>query len=528
MSRFSVAGLSWHTPDGDPLFTNLTLSFGRQRTGLVGRNGTGKTTLMRLLAGTLTPDAGAIQRPPSIGVLHQNPAMIPGLDLAATIGDLFGVTDQLALLERADRGVATAEDLARADWTLEARLQAALHRLGLHHAPETPLATLSGGQRTRANLAALMFADHDALLLDEPTNHLDQEGRQHVVRALRDWQGCAVVASHDRTLLGEMDAIVELTSLGAESYGGNYSFYRSTKDAVLRAARQNLQQAAHRVREVQTQAQRATERKARTDRQGKQLRVSGSQSKLLLDAAKERSEGSASSAARLHARQAAAATADLQAAKEAIEVLEPLQMEIPTCDLPPTREVLRIEDLQFGYQTSQPLFSNLSFALHGPARAAIEGANGAGKSTLLACIEGQLKPQKGVVNLSVPHALIDQDLSLLHPDETVVEAIARLDPDATDNHRRAMLARFLFRGNAAERRIGTLSGGQRMRAALACTLGHSQPRQLLLLDEPSNHLDIEAVETLEAALNGYNGALLVVSHDPAFLQRIGIERRIAI
>lgn len=528
MSRFSVAGLGWHTPGGDPLFTNLTLSFGRQRTGLVGRNGTGKTTLMRLLAGALTPDAGAIQRPPSIGVLHQNPAMIPELDPAATIADLFGGTDQLALLERADRGMATAEDLAIADWTLEVRLQAALHRLGLQHPPETPLAALSGGQRTRANLAALMFADHDALLLDEPTNHLDQEGRQYVVQALRDWQGCAVVASHDRTLLEEMDVIVELTSLGAKSYGGNYSFYRNAKDAALRAAQQDLQQAEHRLREVQTLAQRAAERKARTDRQGKQLRASGSQSKLLLDAAKERSEGSASSAARLRARQAAAVNAALRTAKEAIEVLEPLKMEIPTCDLPPSREVLRIEGLQFGYKASPPLFSNLSFALHGPARVAIEGANGTGKSTLLACIEGRLKPQKGSVTLSVPHALIDQDLSLLHPDETVIEAIARMDPDATENHRRAMLARFLFRGSDAERRIGTLSGGQRMRAALACTLGHSQPRQLLLLDEPSNHLDMEAVETLEAALNGYAGALLVVSHDPEFLQRIGIERRIAI
>lgn len=528
MSTFSVADLSWHTPDGDPLFTSLTLSFGRQRTGLVGRNGTGKTTLLRLLAGTLTPDAGAIRRPPSIGVLHQNPNIIPELDPAATIADLFGVADQLTLLERADRGVATAEDLAIADWTLEARLLAALHRLGLHHAPETPLTALSGGQRTRANLAALMFADHDALLLDEPTNHLDQEGRQYVVQARRDWQGCAVVASHDRALLVEMDAIFELTSLGAESYGGNYSFYRSAKDAALRAAQQDLQQAEHRVRDVQTEAQRATERKSRTDRQGKQLRISGSQSKLVLDAAKERSEGSASSAARLRARQAAAATADLQAAKEAIEVLEPLKMEIPTCDLPPSREVLRIEGLQFGYRSSHPLFSNLSFALHGPARVAIEGANGAGKSTLLACIEGRLKPQKGLVSLSVPHALIDQDLSLLRPDETVVEAIARLDPDATDNHRRSVLARFLFRGSDAERRIGTLSGGQRMRAALACTLGHSQPRQLLILDEPSNHLDIEAVETLEAALNGYDGALLVVSHDPEFLHRIGIDRRITI
>ncbi len=524
MQSVSIVGLSWHSPTNDPLFTDLSLTFGPRRTGLVGRNGTGKTTLLRLIAGELTPSAGRITAPPSIGFLRQNPERATG----ATIADLFGVAAPLALLARAERGDATAEDLAQADWTLEARLQGALGRLGLDQPPDTPLSTLSGGQRTRASLAALIFADHDVLLLDEPTNHLDRAGRTHVIEALRGWPGCVVVASHDRVLLDEMDAIVELTSLGARSYGGPYSACRAAREAELAAAEEAVARAQRAVAHTQARAQRAAERKARTDRQGRQLRAAGSQSKLLLDAAKERSEGSGGSAARLRDRQGQEAKAALEAARAAVEALEPLVMDIRPCGLTATRPVLEVEHLGFGYRPDAPIFRDVSFSLRGPERVAIEGANGAGKSTLLACIAGQLRAQTGAVTVGVPAALIDQDVSFLDPDETVRSALARLDPQATENDRRATLARFLFRGEDANRKTATLSGGQKMRAGLACTLGHSQPRQLLLLDEPNNHLDLDAVEALEAALNAYDGAILVVSHDPAFLDRIGARRRITL
>ncbi|MBF9042304.1 ATP-binding cassette domain-containing protein [Rhodobacterales bacterium HKCCE4037] len=522
MPSISVASLSWHTPDNYPLFDDLSVTFGTVRTGLVGRNGTGKSTLLRLIAGELTLVSGTISGATSVGILHQS-ADLTG---AVTIADLFGVAGQVALLERAARGEATVEELAEADWTLEARIEAALAGLGLDLPAETPLERLSGGQRTRARLAALMFDAPDALLLDEPTNHLDREGRAFVMEALQGWKGCAVIASHDRTLLEGMDAIVELTSLGAKTYGGNYSAYRAAKDAELAAAEQGLAKAERGVAETQARAQAAAERKARTDRQGRQMRASGSQSKMLMDKAKERSESSGGAAARLRDRQAEEAGAALEEARAALEVLEPLAMDVPPSGLAAGRDVLKVAGLRFGYPGGAPLLDDVSLTIRGPERVAISGPNGAGKSTLLACLAGALQPQAGSVAVQVPAVLIDQHMSLLHPDETVAEAFARLDPDAGENARRAVLARFLFRGEDAHRRIGTLSGGQKMRAGLACTLGHSRPRQLLLLDEPNNHLDLVAVETLEAGLNAYDGALLVVSHDETFLRRIGVGRRV--
>lgn len=524
MSSIVIAGLSWQTPNNTPLFTNLDLTFGPVRTGLVGRNGTGKTTLLRLIANEMRPAFGTISRPPSVGFLRQNPEHGAG----ATLADLFHVQDKLALLDRAEKGEATADDLADADWTLEARLEAALASMGLDQPPDTRLSALSGGQRTRAGLAALMFAEPDALLLDEPTNHLDRAGRRRVIDALKAWRGCVIVASHDRALLGEMDAIVELTALGARNYGGNYDDYRKMKAAELASAEDELRRAERAVTDTRARAQLAAERKARTDRQGKQLRTSGSQSKLIVDAEKERSQRSGGAAARLRSRRAEAAEDALETAREAVEFRRSLSIDIPPSGLVAGREVLRVDDVCFRYHDTTPLLKGVCLAIRGPERIAIEGRNGSGKSTLLACIHGDLQPQSGSISRHVPMALLDQDLSLFGSEETVRDAFARIDPEASENDRRAVLARFLFRGDDAHQRIGALSGGERLRAGLACTVGHSQPRQLLLLDEPSNHLDIEAMETLETALVAYDGAILVVSHDETFLERIGVERRLAL
>ncbi|ABN75204.1 ATP-binding cassette domain-containing protein [Cereibacter sphaeroides] len=193
----SVSGLSWSTPDDAPLLADLNLTFGPERTGIVGRNGAGKSTLLRLISGDLPPASGLVRVTGSIAMMRQE-AMEQPDDI---IADLFGVRPALDLLDRAEAGLADADDLGDADWTLPARMEGALLRCGLSVGPKTPLATLSGGQRSRAALAALILAEPDFLLLDEPTNNLDRDGRKAVIDLLRGWTGGAIVASHDRELL---------------------------------------------------------------------------------------------------------------------------------------------------------------------------------------------------------------------------------------------------------------------------------------------------------------------------------------
>ncbi len=250
-SSITLSNLAWSTPDGRPVLSNLDLSFGSERTGLVGRNGAGKSTLLKLIAGDLSPQSGEVSITGTLGMLRQTVQADP----RETVADLFGVAEALALLRRAERGDADADALAHADWTLEARMAAALDRLGLQAGGHTLLSTLSGGQRTRIGLAALVFNQPDFILLDEPTNNLDREGRRAVIDLLVAWRGGAIVVSHDRELLETLDAIVELGGLGATRYGGNFSHYRERKALELAAAQHDLADADKRVAEVAERAQ---------------------------------------------------------------------------------------------------------------------------------------------------------------------------------------------------------------------------------------------------------------------------------
>jgi ATPase subunit of ABC transporter with duplicated ATPase domains len=517
-----LSNLSFVTADGRPLLANLDLSFEPELTGLVGRNGVGKTTLLKLITGELSPHSGAVSVNGRLGILNQAVQLRPG----ETIADLFGITDGLALLRRAETGEAAAAELADADWTLASRLALALSRVGLEAEPSTPLAALSGGQRTRAALAALVFAEPDFLLLDEPTNNLDRDGRQAVIDLLSHWRAGAIVISHDRGLLDHMDAIVELTSLGMTRYGGNLSTFQDRKALELAAARHDLADAEKRVAELDRKTQLATERKARKDSAGRRKGAKGDMPRIVLGGLKQTSENTSGALKRLAEDRRSEAAAAAAEARKRIEILQPLSVTVPSTGLPASRVVLRLEGVTAGYVPGRPVLSDLTFTITGPERIAITGPNGSGKTTVLALIAGKLQPWAGNVAVKSRFAMLDQRVSLLDPRETIRDNFRRLNPEADENACRAALARFMFRADAALQNVGALSGGQMLRAGLACVLGGREPPSLLILDEPTNHLDLDSIAAVEAGLAAYDGALLVVSHDEAFLSAIGITRRL--
>ncbi|CAO3438079.1 ABC-F family ATP-binding cassette domain-containing protein [Azospirillum doebereinerae] len=521
-ASITLSNLAWSAPDGRTLFSDLDLSFGPERVGLVGRNGTGKTTLLKLIAGERIPASGTVSVSGSFSVLHQTLDVEPH----ETVASLFGVADMLALLRRAENGEASVEELADADWLLEARILSALGRVGLDARPDTPLAALSGGRRTRAGLAAVVFAEPDFILLDEPTNNLDQDGRDALVGLLAGWRAGAVVVSHDRELLETMDAIVELTALGATRYGGNWTRYRERKSLELEAARHDLADAEKRIAEVARSAQATVEKKARKDRAGQKKAAKGDMPRILAGGRKDRSEDTGGGNARLAERRRAEAQDAAVSARQRIEILQPLSVVLPPTGLPANKIVLAVDGVTAGYDAGRPVLCDLSFTVTGPERMAVIGPNGSGKTTLLALVGGALRPWTGTVRVMTGVAMLDQRVSLLDPSGTIRDNFRRLNPQGDENACRAALARFMFRADAALQVVSTLSGGQRLRAGLACVLGGPVPPSLLILDEPTNHLDIEAIEAVEAGLRAYDGALLVVSHDRAFLDAIGISRRL--
>ncbi|GAB3286873.1 ABC-F family ATP-binding cassette domain-containing protein [Parahaliea aestuarii] len=523
-SVITLRGVTALTPEGRALFTQLNLGFSSERTGLVGRNGVGKSTLLRLIAGDVKPDAGAVECSVTVVWLRQG----CGATIRGTVAELFGIEAALARLARIEAGQGTLADFSAADWTLPARFESAVLGSGLDVRADTRIETLSGGQRTRLALAALLFGEPQFLLLDEPTNDLDSEGRAAVLDLLANWRGGALVVSHDRNLLGQMDCIVELTGLGATRYGGNWLHYQASKQAELAAVERDVADARKQLAATQRSAQQRVERKARSDGAGRRKRARGDAPKILLDARKERSEATGGGNARLaEARQAAAESA-LQTARDKVEILQALSIDFPSVGLARGKTVLELEAVTAGYAPLQPVLQDVSLSVSGPGRVALTGPNGSGKSTLVAVITGELAPLSGRVACRVDWARLDQRTGLLAEHATVLDNFRRQNPGLPDEACRGALARLGFRAAAALQEVASLSGGERLRAALACVLGGESPPQLLLLDEPTNHLDLEAIAVLEAGLRAYDGALLVVSHDEAFLDAIGIDRRISL
>lgn len=522
-STLTLDRVSLSAPDGTPLFENLTLSLNREAVGLVGRNGCGKSTLLGAIAGTLAPASGDIHRQGRIATLRQT------FDESESAAEALGIDEALARLARITDGNGSARDFDAADWSLEARLDQALTETGL---PDMDLsrkiATFSGGERTRIGLARLLLEEPDLILLDEPTNNLDADGRAGVMSLIERWQGGLLIASHDRALLERMDRIVELTPVGCTIFGGGWTAFEEARSAARQRAEDEAETAANRLKATERKAQQARERKARSDARGRAVRARGDQPKILLDARAERAEATGARGQHLAARQLGDANSALSEAEARLEIVTPLSIALPPCHLPASRRLLTLEGLSMAYDARR-LFGPLSLEIAGPERVAIAGPNGSGKSTLLKLVTGVLQPASGTVSLHTERiALLDQHASALDPDLSLIDNMRALAPALSDNDARAQLARFAFRGEDALQAAGTLSGGERLRAALAAAFAAPQPPELLLLDEPTNHLDMDAVALLEAALQSYDGAILVISHDEHFLEAIGVTRRVTL
>ncbi|ADD45578.1 ABC-F family ATP-binding cassette domain-containing protein [Stackebrandtia nassauensis] len=542
MSTFITANsLTFGWPDGGRVFDSLDFVVSDGRTGLVGDNGTGKSTLLRLITGELEPTSGAISVAGSVEYLPQE---LP-LRLDSGVDELLGIADKrkaLRAIESGDISEATFAVVGE-DWDVEERARARLDRLGLSHVElDRTVGTLSGGESMLVGLAGRLLREPKVLILDEPTNNLDIVARELLYRAVDEFTGTLLIVSHDRQLLERVDAIAELREGELRVFEGNFSSYEEAI-AIEQAAAQRLARTARADMNKQKQELVETQVKlARRERYGRKMMLNKREPKIVMGARKRAAQVSAGKLRNAKQDDVADAKLRLDQAEEKVRDDAEIRVDLPETEVHPGRDVFIARDLNFA-----GLFGDgVNLHVQGPERIALTGANGSGKTTLLRLIAGELDPQSGGLNLAVPWHYLPQRLELLDESLSVFENVRRFAPDAPQTLLRNRLARFglrsgrsgrhsAFRANGvtgsaviapatADQPVSTLSGGERLRAALAAVLSSQPAPQLLMLDEPTNNLDMTSARQLAQALNAYRGALIVVSHDPVFLSELGITR----
>ncbi|MEU0656507.1 ABC-F family ATP-binding cassette domain-containing protein [Streptomyces albogriseolus] len=510
--------LSFTWPDGTVVFEDLDAAFGPGRTGLVGLNGSGKSTLLKLIAGELTPTEGSVKVSGEVGRLPQTVT----LDTALRVDEALGIAGKRAALHAIEAGDVAEEHFETVgdDWDVEERALATLGELGLGHIGlDRTVGEVSGGESVMLRLAALLLSRPDVLLLDEPTNNLDLYARRRLYAAVENWQGVLVVVSHDQELLDLVDQIADLRAGGITWYGGNYTAYEEALAVEQEAAERMVRVAEADLRKQKRELADAQVKLARRKRYGQKMWDNKREPKVVMGERKRQAQVAAGKHRIMHEEKLAEAKERLDDAVEAVRDDDEIRVDLPFTAVPPGRQVLTVMDLEPAYGARVK-----GLDLRGPERVALIGRNGAGKTTLLRTIAGELPPVSGEATAHVPLRFLPQRLDVLDPELTVAENVARFAPGATNNRIRARLARFLFRGARADQRAATLSGGERFRATLAALMLAEPAPQLLMLDEPTNNLDMASVRQLTTALESFEGALVVASHDLPFLQSIGITR----
>lgn len=540
---FIIKDLSYIHADKEILFSHLHLSINSgDKIALTGNNGCGKSTLMRILAGDLSPSSGTVLRPEHLYYVPQHFGQYD----RQTIAQALGISHKLSALHAILSGDAAEAhfNTLNDDWTVEERAQAALDSWGLGGIPlSRPMEGLSGGEKTRIFLAGMELHNPTAILLDEPTNHLDADGRERLYNLLRRTSATVLVISHDRTLLNLLPAICELSSQGLTYYSGNYDFYKEQKTLQQNALTQQLEEKQKALRLARKVAREVEERKAKQNVRGEKNSIKKGIPRIMMGALKNNAENSSSRLSSIHTEKTEKLQTEMAGIKSLLSQTDKLKTDFNTSHLHTGKILITARNVNFHYpdHTASPAetphtetaakslwASPLTFQLRSGDRLSLKGKNGSGKTTLLKLIMGELHPTDGVMERAgFTSVYLDQEYSLVRNERSVLQQAEAFNHRHLPEHEvKTILNRYLFPRDVWNKPCGKLSGGEKMRLSFCCLMIADNTPDMFILDEPTNNLDIESIEIITATIRDYAGTVIAISHDREFLKDTGIEREI--
>lgn len=519
-----LQNISYQHPNKELLFDHIHLSVqAHEQIALIGPNGAGKSTLLKIIAGTLPLLEGQIRT-------DTTPYYIPqvfGQFNDSSLAQALGVAKKLAALQAILEGDMSEAnlDLLQDDWTIEERCYEALQQWQLTGVDlNQSMATLSGGQKTKVFLAGISIHQPDLVLLDEPSNHLDREGRMLLYRYIQNTDNALIVVSHDRTLLNLLDMTYELSKQGITVYGGNYDFYAEQKQMASAALEQDVKSKEKALRKAKEKERETKERQQKLDARGKKKQEKSGVARIMMNTLRNNAEQSTAKIKGVHTEKISSIAQELQELRSSLPDLDQMQFGFGTSSLHKGKILFTGTNINYAYKDQYIWIANLDLQITSGDRIAIAGNNGSGKTSLIRIITGQLEPQKGTVYRAENRWIyVDQDYSLINPKLKVHEQAQAFNDAALAEHEvKIRLNRFLFSKAYWDKPCSALSGGERMRLMLCCVTLSQQAPDMIILDEPTNNLDIDSMAMLTQAINVYKGTLIVVSHDARFLEDIKV------
>lgn len=527
----TIQNISYTHPDKTLLFSNINLTVNpNEKIALIGNNGSGKTTLLKIIAGELQSSGGILKK-------DAKPYYIPqifGLYDHLTIAEALQIDQKLDALHEILNGNVSEKnyELLDDDWTIEERCTAALNEWQLSDLELLQkMESLSGGQKTKVFLAGISIHQPELILLDEPSNHLDIRGRQYLYDFIENTKCTLLVVSHDRKLLNHLNMVCELTKNGITVYGGNYDFYKEQKQIRANALTQDIQSKEKALKKAREKERETIERRQKLDAHAKKSLANAGLPKIVANTLRNSAERSTAKIENAHSEKTENISQELQELRSSLPGIDKMKFGFDDSALHQGKILFTATDINFSYENGKYVWSEpLSLQITSGERIAIKGTNGSGKTTLINIILGNFIPKTGTATTAESRSIyIDQDYSLINSKLTIYEQAAQFNTSALHEHEiKIRLNRFLFTKEDWDKPCATLSGGERMRLMICCLNIAAKSPDIIVLDEPTNNLDIQNIEILTRAINEYQGTLLVISHDETFLEQVNIERVISV